>query len=58
MIASTVLAVFFVPVFFVVIQSMAEMWENRGGRKRGAVAAPASTSHPTPPAPKHELAKA
>jgi HAE1 family hydrophobic/amphiphilic exporter-1 len=30
MLASTILAVFFVPVFYVVFQSLAEMW---GGRK-------------------------
>ncbi len=30
MIASTVLAVFFVPVFFVVFQSLAELWTRRG----------------------------
>jgi HAE1 family hydrophobic/amphiphilic exporter-1 len=58
MIASTFLAVFFVPVFFVVIQSLEEMWMNRGGRKRGPALSPSPpASHPLPPPPKHELAK-
>jgi multidrug efflux pump subunit AcrB len=30
MVASTILAVFFVPVFYVLFQSMAEMWSGRG----------------------------
>ncbi len=33
MIAATVLAVFFVPVFYVVFQTLAELWAGRKGRK-------------------------
>jgi len=44
MIASTVLAVFFVPVFYVMFQSMAEAWYGRKERRRAV----ADRRRPTP----------
>jgi HAE1 family hydrophobic/amphiphilic exporter-1 len=40
MIASTVLAVFFVPAFYVVFQSLAEMWSGRKARAAAPVGSP------------------
>ena len=52
MIVSTFLGVFFVPVFFVIIQSLEEAWLNRGGRKRQPT--PHGETHTETPAGKSD----
>jgi len=47
MISSTLLALLFVPVFFVVVEGLHERWNNR----RGKIRRPTSTEEPETPGP-------